>query len=131
MASEVDLAQILIEKARADEAALRALADAPEVPDVVLGFHAQQAVEKLLKAVLAHRQVEYEFRHDIEYLGELIETAGLGPPPRFDEATALTPWAVEFRYEDPPTGQALERVRVLDVVVAVREWAEAVISTGT
>ena len=44
-------AQILLIKAGEDEAALLQEGN----PDSIAGFHAQQAVEKLLKALLAER----------------------------------------------------------------------------
>ena len=37
---EVDVAKVLLTKARGDEAGLRALGEHPEVPDDVVGFHA-------------------------------------------------------------------------------------------
>ena len=46
----------LLESAREDAGAARLIADA-EVPDRIVGFHAQQAVEMFLKAVLAMRGV--------------------------------------------------------------------------
>jgi HEPN domain len=49
-----DLAARLARKAESDEIALQKLADDPDVPDDLIGFHAQQALEKLLKAALAH-----------------------------------------------------------------------------
>lgn len=127
MASEAGLARVLLEKARGDELALRTLSGVGEVPDELLGFHAQQAVEKLLKAVLARHGVAYEFRHDLEYLGELLDGAGLGRPPDFERALALTPWAVEFRYEDPPSGLAFDRSAAVELVASIRAWAERAI----
>jgi HEPN domain-containing protein len=44
-------AEVLVRKAEDDANAMRLLADA-EVSDEIVGFHAQQAVEKWLKAVL-------------------------------------------------------------------------------
>lgn len=46
-----DLAARFARKARSDEIALEKLADDPDVPDDLIGFHAQQGLEKLLKAV--------------------------------------------------------------------------------
>lgn len=127
MASEIDLARVLLDKARGDALALRALSGVGEVPDELLGFHAQQAVEKLLKAVLARHGVAYEFRHDLEYLGEQLDGAGIGRPPDFEGALALTPWAVEFRYEDPPSGLAFDRSAAIELVASIRAWAERAI----
>ena len=52
-----DLATRFSRKARSDEIALDKLAGDPDVPDDLIGFHAQQALEKLLKAALAHAGV--------------------------------------------------------------------------
>jgi hypothetical protein len=43
-----DLAVRFARKAESDEIALDRLADDPDVPDDLIGFHAQQAWEKLL-----------------------------------------------------------------------------------
>jgi hypothetical protein len=64
-----DLADRFARKARSDEIALEKLADDPEVPDDLIGFHLQQALEKLLKAALAYAGVAPPRIHD---LGELL-----------------------------------------------------------
>ena len=48
-----DFAEQLLTAAERDLTVWRKLVNDAEVHDAVLGFHAQQAVEKLLKAVLA------------------------------------------------------------------------------
>jgi HEPN domain-containing protein len=45
-------ASVLARKARADALAMRELAGNPQISDEIVGFHAQQAVEKWLKAVI-------------------------------------------------------------------------------
>lgn len=52
-----ELARRLGAKAAGDAAALRELVDKEHVPDSAVGFFAQQAAEKALKAVLARRGV--------------------------------------------------------------------------
>jgi hypothetical protein len=52
-----DVAARFVRKAHSDEIALDKLADDPDVPDDLIGFHSQQALEKLLKAALAHAGV--------------------------------------------------------------------------
>ena len=54
-----ELALLLVRKAEGDESILDKLLDDPDVPDEILGFHVQQAVEKRLKAVLAFHEVDY------------------------------------------------------------------------
>jgi HEPN domain-containing protein len=53
------LAQILLLKGRQDQHAMNWLLEDSSVPDEIIGFHAQQAVEKMIKAVLAHHTIEY------------------------------------------------------------------------
>jgi HEPN domain-containing protein len=63
-------------------------------------FHAQQAVEKCLKAFLAHRNVEFPYTHNLAKLIEIC--AGLDPAFRslLPAVAPLTPYAVELRYDD-------------------------------
>lgn len=49
------IAQMLLNAASQDLAACQLLSDGPGIGDAVVGFHAQQSVEKSLKAVLSVR----------------------------------------------------------------------------
>jgi HEPN domain-containing protein len=118
-----DLARVLLERAAGDEALVRRLLDDTEIPDAIVGFHAQQAAEKLIKAVLAVRGVRFARTHDLGYLIGLVESNDVDAPPALAEADALSPWAVDFRYEtesEPP----LDRRAALDLVEALRRWAD-------
>ncbi|HUB74641.1 MAG TPA: HEPN domain-containing protein [Solirubrobacteraceae bacterium] len=70
------------------------------MPDDLIGFHAQQALEKLFKAALAHAGVAPPRIHDLGELLALLGDARLSPPVSATEARALVPWEVEFRYDD-------------------------------
>lgn len=61
-------------------------------------FHAQQAAEKALKAVLLSGRVDFPLTHDIEQLLEIAERAEIDLPPEVRDASQLTPYAVETRY---------------------------------
>lgn len=98
MTGEKDLAEQLLNLAREDLAAAKALADAKEVSDSKSGFNAQQAVEKALKAVLARKGEDFPFTHDIALLVELCEDHGLQLPDDLREADRLTPYAATLRY---------------------------------
>ena len=74
------------------------MVDVPTVTDAIVGFHAQQAVEKALKAVLAARGVDFPFDHDLRVLMDLCESAGSPVPPNVSVAQRLTPYAVAQRY---------------------------------
>lgn len=121
-----DLGRLLASKARSDEVVLEKLLQDHEVPDDVLGFHAQQAIEKLLKAALAAAGVPPPRVHDLARLVALADEAGLAPPPAAREARRLGPWAVEFRYDDS-LGEPLDREWARSTVVAVREWTDSIL----
>ena len=63
-----------------------------------IGFHAQQAVEKLIKAVLVRHQVEFPKTHDIAQLRNIALKVEPDLSRKLEQAEALTPYGVEFRY---------------------------------
>ncbi|MGH8654298.1 MAG: HEPN domain-containing protein [Gammaproteobacteria bacterium] len=63
-------------------------------------FHAQQAVEKALKAVLTIRRIDFRRTHDLEELAHLLADIGIALPFAPREFRRLNPFAVEFRYDD-------------------------------
>lgn len=127
---EAEAAAALLEAAAEDEAVVRELVDNPRVGDSAIGFHAQQAVEKLLKAVLAGRGLDYPFTHDIALLLDQVGREGLGGRLPIDAAEDLTPWATELRYGGGSAGQ-LDRRAALRVVEAFRAWAERKLDEGS
>ena len=87
-----DHARVLLGKARDDEVAVRKLVDDPDIADAVVGFHAQQAVEKAMTAVLSAHEHAYPWTHDVRHLMELLEAAGsptTGRAPRRSPSDAL------------------------------------------
>jgi HEPN domain-containing protein len=108
---------------RDGDAAARALNQ--EISDEIVGFHAQQAVAKWLKAVLGSRGVEFEYTHDLHRLiAEVIAAVGKFP---FDtaEVGALTEHAVPMRYDEILDTEPLDRQAVVHLVEEVGEWADA------
>ncbi|MDZ4254594.1 MAG: HEPN domain-containing protein [Sulfuritalea sp.] len=99
MNSPIDYARALLDKARDDGYVLKTLAIDAAAPDWILGFHAQQAVEKALKTVLASQGVEYPRTHNLAMLMELLRRQKLEPPPDGDELGRLTPFGVALRYD--------------------------------
>lgn len=91
-------------------------------------FHAQQAAEKALKAVLLFKKIEFPLVHDIEELLELAKQNGLVLPREVSDAGALTPYAVEARYPGH-----MEEIAPSDVDEAIHlaegvfTWASGVI----
>lgn len=130
MKTPLDHARALLQKAANDLVAARATLATGEALDTVC-FHAQQAVEKSLKALLALHDVEYPWRHD---LGELLELAKpLAPDvvPYEDRIIGMTPFAVQIRYdaefETTPekAGGALSTAAEIHSMVSVMVEAKA------
>jgi HEPN domain-containing protein len=119
---ELEEAQLLLRKAQEDADAVRKLAVDDGIADAIVGFHAQQAAEKALKAVLAASGDDFPWTHDLRYLIERLSDIGTPLPPSLHEIRALAPWAVEFRYgetiDDP-----LDREQALALVVDTIDWA--------
>jgi HEPN domain-containing protein len=120
--SERSLAETLLELARRDQRAFRTLASDPAIHDSICGFHAQQAVEKALKAVLAHSGVVHRRTHDIAELLDLVSDSGLAAPPSADRLDELNPYAVEYRYGlIEPSG--LDRSETERALADALDWA--------
>src|ERR1700757_1224487 len=98
MAESTDLARELLSLASDDEAAARAMLPIDTVTDAIVGFHAQQAVEKALKAVLAAQKIEFPFIHNLGYLAELCKQNTIELPTALDGLDDLTPFAAMLRY---------------------------------
>lgn len=102
MTPQREEAERYLRLARRDEAAFRALLDSANVDFSVACFHAQQAIEKALKAVMFLRGLEFRRTHDLEELSGTLADAGENVPLTEKELRRLTPYAVEFRYDDEP-----------------------------
>ena len=122
-------AELLLRKAAQDEFTLEKLFPDPASPDEVIGFHAEQAVEKTLKAVLALSEVPYPPTHNLALLLDLLFEHRIVSPPAFEDIRRLTPFAAELRYEDLPeeAERPFDRSWALDCVRRVRAWAESVL----
>jgi HEPN domain-containing protein len=94
---------------------------APEI----LAFHAQQAVEKALKALLVQHQIEFPYTHAIGPLLNLCRAAGFEGTEALGDTAILTRYAVATRYpgeEDPVSRQ--EAQEAADLATQVLTWVE-------
>ncbi len=106
------------------------LADA-DIADEVVGFHFQQAAEKLFKAVLAAHVVVYRKTHDLGELADLLSDAGHPLPDALSELDVWTPFAVEARYDFlASTSAPLDRPAARELLRQLRAWAEAGVRAG-
>jgi HEPN domain-containing protein len=124
MKQPVDLARRFLSLAERDFKAFRKLAGDSEIDDEIVGFHAQQTVEKCLKAVLAKHRVEVRKTHDLIELLALLEKNHLPGPPNVNEIKNLNPFAVMLRY-DFNEHETLDRARAQRAVEAMLAWAKA------
>ena len=81
---DLDIADLVLETAR---------------PPRLACFHAEQAAEKALKAVLVHEGIRYAKTHKLEELGDLLPPDSITAAANADLAK-LSEWADEIRYPD-------------------------------
>lgn len=127
-ADHLEVARLLVTKAAADLSAARVLAEAEDQDDGVIGFHAQQSVEKALKAVLAVREAEIPRTHDLEYLVEMLGRSRLEVPSALSGIAWLNPWAVTLRYDE--IEEPLDRTVALEVAGVAITWARAIVGAS-
>lgn len=126
--AEAERARAFLQRADADLAAVRAMEAVDEVPDEIVGFHGQQAAEKLLKAVLAANGIDFPRTHSIRFLLDLLDDRGLAPPPELHSVAELYPFGVQLRYETPLDEEPLDRAAMRELLERLRDWAAARVS---
>ncbi len=124
-----DLAQLLLRKATADLAVTRTLAADADPHDEAIGFHAQQAVEKAIKAVLAISEIAAPRTHDLTYLVELLDSHTIDVPATIAEPEWLSPWAVTTRYDD--LDDTLDREAAIEAADTAIAWARMLLSQAS
>jgi len=93
-------------------------------------FHAQQAAEKYLKALLTWQQIEFPKTHAIEQLLDLVGQANGEVASSLTDASVLTPYGVDFRYPgDQPEPSPEETQEALALARKVRETVLSVLPT--
>lgn len=123
MKQPIDLARRFLAVADRDIKTLHLLISSADSDDQVIGFHAQQAVEKCLKAVLAANQITFRKTHDLVELLDLLRDKGRTLPPNADSLDTLNPFAVTLRY-DLFEAESVDRDWIGETVATVRIWAE-------
>jgi HEPN domain-containing protein len=117
--------------ARSDLALARAGRPTHDVLYEQLCFHAQQAAEKALKAVLVARQVEFPKTHEVGELLKLVEQNGVMIAARLWDASDLTPYAVRTRY--PGSEEDIEEAeyrRAVELAERVVQLAERLVASS-
>jgi HEPN domain-containing protein len=86
-----------VRKADLDFRTVLRLSDDSEFREVI-AFHAQQAVEKYIKALLTIRRIEFPKTHDIHRLLELLGLIDPALAADLEKSAWLTPFGVQIRY---------------------------------
>jgi HEPN domain-containing protein len=123
---QIEYAEMLQRRAAGDLVVCRKLVDDTDIDDSIIGFHAQQCVEKALKVALVLADVELSRTHDLESLVEQVEEAGIKVPEELADVDWLTPWAAELRYDKPT---ALDRAAALAVAESAARWSGSLLGT--
>jgi len=122
----LERAELLLAKARDDETLLEEIISNEKIRDEIIGFHAQQSSEKLLKAILMGKKISYRRTHDLRELIDLIRDNDIEFPESLMEIRTLSPFAVEFRYDYIPLEEEddFNRQKALEMVQQLRKWVE-------
>jgi HEPN domain-containing protein len=121
-------AQSLLRAAGRDWQTVEILLRAPESPITSVCFHAQQYLEKIMKAVLVSNSVIFRRTHDLGELAGLLVKQGIAPPVPTDQPpvptdqlSRLNPFAVIMRYEDVEI-VVIESGEVQQILEHARDW---------
>ena len=90
------------QKANEDLAVAKELRDFGTGHFGIICFHCQQAAEKYLKALLAHKGLAIPRTHDIEFLRDLLQDSNVTVPVDAEDAAWLSGFAVLVRYPTAP-----------------------------
>ena len=92
-----------------------------EIPYRLIAYHAQQCVEKNLKAFLVFHGIDFPYTHNISRLMELCAEQGEWVK-EVQEADELTPFAITTRYpgEDEKVSRK-ETLRAIEIAARVRD----------
>jgi HEPN domain-containing protein len=117
-----DFVQQWLNRARKDLAAGELLLKGTFEDYENVGFHAQQAAEKFIKAFLVCHQIEFPKTHNIALLTQLVANVDPALAKTLAAADALTPYGVEFRYPgDLPSVSRNEGEKALRLAEQTRD----------
>lgn len=123
MKPHIEEASRALRLADRDIQAFNALCASTDVHISISCFHAQQAVEKMLKAVLFSHRIEFERIHDLVKLAQLLNEKNVQIPVSEDQLRRLNPFAVTFRYDDLDI-ELISLSDAAELLENLRRWAE-------
>jgi len=127
MKEPIELARQFLKLAEDDIKSFKLLASSSEIANSQVGFHAQQALEKCLKAVLVLNKIEFRKTHDLNELLELLHQHKISMPPNSDLLDEFNPYAVSLRYDLFYDEISLDRELAAQIIANVFSWASKLI----
>jgi HEPN domain-containing protein len=117
-------ALLFLRKAAQDESLLDATLECDSVSDEVIGFHCQQAAEKMLKALLSDLGITFHKTHELGALMDSLARSGAPLPDEFENLDVLTPFGAVYRYDDYDGTESLNRAETRALLKSLRAWVE-------
>ena len=99
--------------------------------DEVIGFHCQQAAEKMLKALLSDLGAAFHKTHELGALMDALARSGAPLPGEFENLDMLTPFGAVYRYDDYDGTEPLDRTGTRALLKSLRAWVEGRLSSRT
>lgn len=130
MKPHIEEALLSLRLADRDIKAFEVLSKDPEVHLSVVCFHAQQAVEKSLKAVLFAYEIEFGRTHDLIKLTQLLRSRGVTMPFSDSQLRQLNPYAVTFRYDEADI-ETIPKEEAANLVSSTQRWAEIMVQEAS
>jgi len=126
MKSALDLARRYLELADRDIVAFNKMKDDTDFHTTTTCFHAQQGIEKCLKAVLVLHGVAFRKTHDLDELVDLLIARHIPHPFEATTLSVMNSYAVLLRYEDIEFA-GVAPAEADKIVMLVRLWAGEVV----
>ncbi len=127
--SDRDHAFQLLQMASKDHQAISHMLDQDAFSEEVFGFHAQQSIEKALKAWITAKGLAYPKSHDVSALTRILSDGGedLGKFPNLEDYTI---YAVQYRYEAyDESEEQLDRRQVIEATKALLEHVQGLLES--
>jgi HEPN domain-containing protein len=130
MQPELEVALVLLDKALQDLVVVQKGMTDTDISDEIIGFHAQQAMEKSLKAVLSHQMIDYPRTHNLRLLIDFCRNNDIQVPSEFLQVDIFNRFAVQWRYDlfASTTETTLGRETAYDLAHRVWVWADALVN---
>lgn len=129
--SDRDHAVQLLQMARKDHQAMTNMLDPEAFSEEIFGFHAQQSIEKALKAWISANGLTYPKSHDVSALTRILADHGQDVT-KFPNLEDYTIYAVQYRYEAyDESEEQLDRQKVIDATRALINHVNGVLEGTT